>query len=290
MRDGHHDQIAWLERKLNMPLRKDLPAWPKFIEVCERRNLFAHSSGVVSEQYLSVCREHGTELGDIQLGHTLQVTPKYFRESVDVIFEIAMKLIQVVWRKLLPREVDQAAQRLNQVGYELIGRKRYKLASVMLDFGLNTMKKHGTDKTRRMMVVNYANSEKLSGNIDKAKSILQSEDWSAASMDFEISIAGVNDDLDRVLALMPVAVGSKILGKDDFREWPVFQTIREQPQFIAEFEKLFEESFFVDKEGPSSSTALPASTDSQGSSIADEEGPVAAKLEDTPFPSEIKLE
>jgi hypothetical protein len=63
IRKSHAEQIKWLESKLNMTLTKGLDIWPDFIEICERRNLFSHTGGVVSEQYIKICKEHGCDLG-----------------------------------------------------------------------------------------------------------------------------------------------------------------------------------------------------------------------------------
>jgi hypothetical protein len=41
LRASHADQFDWLENRLGIPLRNPLPAWPAFVEVTERRSLFA---------------------------------------------------------------------------------------------------------------------------------------------------------------------------------------------------------------------------------------------------------
>jgi len=58
LRKSHAEQFEWLETKLGIPLRKGLDAWKDFIEITERRNLLVHTDGIVSSQYLAVCREH----------------------------------------------------------------------------------------------------------------------------------------------------------------------------------------------------------------------------------------
>jgi len=55
IRKSHHEQFEWMQHNLNVPLKKGLTVWPRFIELCERRNLFTHTNGVVSGQYLKVC-------------------------------------------------------------------------------------------------------------------------------------------------------------------------------------------------------------------------------------------
>lgn len=47
LRESHFNQFQWLEKKLNMKLRADLPNFPDFIEITERRNLFTHCNGIV---------------------------------------------------------------------------------------------------------------------------------------------------------------------------------------------------------------------------------------------------
>jgi len=62
IRDSHIDHFNWMEKRFDLPLRKDLEVWPKFVEITERRNLFVHCDGIVSSQYLSVCKAHGVQL------------------------------------------------------------------------------------------------------------------------------------------------------------------------------------------------------------------------------------
>ncbi len=109
LRRNHSEQFDWLENKFAIKLRVDLPIWPTFIEVTERRNLFVHSDGVVSRQYLKVCREHGVSLGaETKQGLRLDVPHPYFRLAYEALFEIGVKLGQVLWRKLKPTDAPDA--------------------------------------------------------------------------------------------------------------------------------------------------------------------------------------
>ena len=93
LRQSHHAQFDYLENKLGMPLRKDLDIWPRFVEICERRNLFTHTSGVVSNQYIRVCSEHDVDLGGVAVGDQLVISPKYLQDATEVISELGLKLI-----------------------------------------------------------------------------------------------------------------------------------------------------------------------------------------------------
>jgi hypothetical protein len=48
LRKSHSEQFDWLEKRFDIKLREGLAAWPAFVEITERRNLFAHADGVVS--------------------------------------------------------------------------------------------------------------------------------------------------------------------------------------------------------------------------------------------------
>jgi hypothetical protein len=246
LRNSHHQQIDWLEGKLGMTLTDGLDIWSEFIEIFERRNLFTHTDGVVSSQYMEVCSAHKAKV-DCKNGDRLEVDRAYLRRSIYVLSEFGLKLIRVVWRKLIPKEIDAAAIELNQVGYELIINRRYRLARTMLDFGLNVMKKHGEDRTRKMMIVNLANSMRLSGDLEAAKKILDAEDWSSTGADFKICVEAVKEDVDEVIALIKTAAAIDPETKDNLREWPVFRGMEKNARFIEEFERVFGEPFVSDK-------------------------------------------
>ncbi|MGD0513083.1 MAG: hypothetical protein ABSA29_07265, partial [Terriglobales bacterium] len=88
LRGSHSEQFDWMENKFDVKLRKDLPVWPTFVEVAERRNLFVHCDGHVSSQYLRVCQEQKAPLEtSTVLGSKLGVSPAYFESAYSAILE-----------------------------------------------------------------------------------------------------------------------------------------------------------------------------------------------------------
>jgi hypothetical protein len=82
LRSSHNDQFKWMENAFGLTLTKELKIWPVFIELTERRNLFVHTDGVVSTQYLSTCAKHKCTLDDgTEEGTALLVSSAYFRQS-----------------------------------------------------------------------------------------------------------------------------------------------------------------------------------------------------------------
>jgi hypothetical protein len=250
IRLSHADQILWIEKKLDMKLTKDLEIWPEFIEICERRNLITHTGGAVSSQYLTVCRSHGCDVSRISIGEVLAVEENYYRRALAVILEMGMKLTQVVWRKLVPSELEMACSELGDFCYNLIKSRKYQDAKTMLEFGLYTMKKHGSEASRKRMVINYANAIKLDGDKDKALKILEGEDWSATNDAYKICIAAVKDEAETVIGLMYGVVQAKLIEINDLRDWPVFEPIRKNPKFVDAFEACFGEKLVKDRKKP----------------------------------------
>jgi hypothetical protein len=149
IRQSHAEQFCWFENKLKIPLRKDLEAWPAFIEVTERRNLFVHCDGVVSSQYLAVCRQHDVALSEsCVVGKRLRVSSRYFAGAFQCVYEVGVKLAQVLWRKLIPEELEDADTNLNQVCYEVLVAGNNKLAIKLLDFATMTLKKHSSESCK----------------------------------------------------------------------------------------------------------------------------------------------
>ncbi len=70
LRRSHGDQFDWLESKFSVKLRQNLSVWPSFIEVTERRNLFVHTGGQVSAQYLDICRTHKIDCSKSSAEHS----------------------------------------------------------------------------------------------------------------------------------------------------------------------------------------------------------------------------
>ena len=96
LRKSHSEHFTYLENKIGMPLKKDLPIWKTFIEITERRNLFVHCDGIVSSQYIKVCKENKCYQKDIELNERLTVKLDYFQLAYECLYEITTKLTHTI--------------------------------------------------------------------------------------------------------------------------------------------------------------------------------------------------
>jgi len=246
IRQSHHEQFDWMQKRFDVKLCENLPVWPKFVELCERRNLLTHTGGIVSKQYLEVCKEHKCNIEKVALGEKLTVNAEYFREAVGIIYEIGVKLCHVFWRKFAKEERKEADRALNELGYDLIYGRAYPVAEAILNFGDNVLKTHYSDSTRRMIVINLANAIRLQERPEDAKLILDREDWSACSEEFKICVAAVRGEVDTVVQLAnAIGTGGRPT-LEHYRTWPVFRGMRTEEKFILAVEQIFGEPLIPD--------------------------------------------
>lgn len=241
-RESHHAQFEIMESNFGMTLRKDLTMWPRFVELCERRNLLTHTGGIVSQQYLTNCDNSKYDTKGIDVGQRLVVDPNYFRSAVKIVFEIGVKLGYVLWRKFDKSNTIDADLTLNDTCYKLIEDRHYSLAETLLDFGSGVLQvRKGKDRTRRMMVINLANAVRLLGHKDRATAILKAEDWSATDEVFNVCVAAVREDHSNVAKYIVKLGRNGGISAEEYKTWPVFRGLRNDPEIAGSFREVFGE-------------------------------------------------
>lgn len=241
LRESHIKQFKWLENKLGITLRKDLSSFADFVEITERRNLFVHTNGIVSRQYIEICRENNVKNNDINIGDKLDAKPKYFSHCYSTLYEIGVKLGHVVWRKLLPIENDKADAHLINLCFDLIVNEHYKLALNLLSFATDTLKKHNQENLCTF-IINKALTYYLSDKKTECNKILDQHDWSASSDKFKLAITVLKDDYEQAIKIMKtIGNQNNHISKNAYREWPLFKFFRKEDAFKETYKQIFGE-------------------------------------------------
>jgi hypothetical protein len=243
LRDSHSEQFEWLE-KYRPGLRRELDIWPTFIEVTERRNLFVHTNGIVSKQYITTCQKNNVILEDtIQVGTNLEIDFDYFIKAYECIFEVGVRLTQVFWRKLVPSDKGNADRSFNRICENLISEGKYRLACKILDFSIDSHKKFKTEENRRIAIINRAQAYKWAGNMNKAKEIIESEDWTIVNNRFKLAFYIILDEFEKADGLVKKIGKNGEISKRDYYEWSLFNEYRKSEGFQKVFEETFGEPF-----------------------------------------------
>lgn len=244
LRKSHSEQFYYLEKLLGMKLREKLPIWQTFIEITERRNLLVHCDGVVSNQYVKNCKEHKCQIEKIKVGQRLGIEPKYFTNAYKCLYEIATKLTHTIWRKLLISDLKDADRELNDVCFHLLNTNSYELADILLEFG-SDQKRHFNDSLKNVFIINGSLSKYLQDKKKEAKQILDKKDWSASSDDFKLAYAVLTDDYETAYKMMVKIGDNGDVDKSDYKQWPLFNKIREEEKFKETYKEIFKEEYSV---------------------------------------------
>lgn len=241
LRESHAEQFEWLEKKFDVTLRSGLTVWPNFIEITERRNLFVHTGGQVSAQYLKVCALHKADLDTVEKGQWLGVTSEYFHRAYEIVFEIGVKLAHVIWRKLRPEEREIADGNLSVIGYNLLAEEKFTLAKSILDFAADTLKKYSSADYRLRFVINRTQAYKWSGDNTRAMQILDAEDFSALGDEFKLAAAVLRNDYKDALKFVKIIGNQGKISLSDYRDWPLFKEFRKKREFQDLIQAIFKE-------------------------------------------------
>lgn len=238
IRMSRSQQVKRLESKFGIKLEDE--RWPVFYELNERRHCIVHNDARITEQYIAVCRQEGIPLGpDIELGKRLEVPPSYFDEASACTFELGVKLAQVLWRKLIPSDLEQADVNLIAITYDLLCNERWTLAAKLLNFACQSLPRLASEQNRRILIVNRAQAYKWAGDNETCTSLLSEEDWTACGDDFAIAVAALRDDFASASELMRKIGPQGSVSRFFYETWPVFRVFRKSEEFLETFKSIF---------------------------------------------------
>jgi hypothetical protein len=238
-RKSYAEQFEYLESAFKVELRK-FPKWPDFIEAGQRRNLFTHCGGFVSDQYRLACQKEGYPSQKLSpLGTKLELGSKYFLPTCELMLEVGLKLGQTLWRKVLPDDLEAADTHLNSVVYEALSLQRWERAEIIGEFFAN--QKHlSSDLKRRMATVNYAIALKHMDKADEMRAALLRHDWSASIPEFRLAVSVLFGRNAEAYELMR-AIGPKgqLIDEHAYHAWPLFFDVRAEPEFHQAYEAVY---------------------------------------------------
>lgn len=250
LRESHTDQFKWFEKKLGISLLKDLPIWSTFIEVTQRRNLFVHNDGKVSSQYINICKENKVNLStDLKIGDSLDVDLQYFEKAFTCLFEIGLKLNQVLRRHLLPNEIKEADASFLNISFELIQNGQFELAREIYDFADKYIKKYSSNDFSLRISVNRAQTYKWLGQNEKCIDIVNSIDWSATGDLFKLASHVLKDEHIKASETMRTIGNNKnVFDKSYFTDWPIFKEFNKTNEFREVYKEIYNEDYEIVEE------------------------------------------
>ena len=241
MRGSHDEQIEYIEKILHIDIRNHYEEWGEFIEIFERRNIISHGNYIINSHYVRNCNKHGFQVDEGQRGKNLSLDEEYLSRSSDRLLEFGLSLMFVLRLKHFKDSREIAYKELNNLTYELIKDRQSRVAAKLLNLALFKQTASVSEEIRRTMTVNLANAYKKLGNDKMAQEVITGVDWSATRDEFQICVAAIQGDIERVVELMPKVVQGDLITKTAYREWPVFDWAREEETVREKFQEIYDE-------------------------------------------------
>lgn len=270
LRDSHVAQLDWLAKAIDVSTLRSFDGWKDFVELTERRNLFVHSNGAVSNQYISVCKANCALAEGIIEGNQLEITKDYFDKAYKTLYKVSVLLTQVLLRvKYVEKGGDGVITDVDKVliktVYELIEEEMYDVAIAISEDILSNHKYRHNGYDRAYIILNCAQAYKWSGNNEKCLEILKKEDWSAFTNELLIPRYTLEENYVEVYRRMKeLGPNNSRINISAYREWPIFKKLREQKEFETVFAEIFGEAFDgvkrIDISGPKSMSGTSSST------------------------------
>jgi len=242
---SHLEQIEYLEGLFAKNGKKSLlrisddQRWETFIEASQRRHLFVHTGGIVSEKYLIGIREISKDTTRHAVGDQLGVSGKYFADSVDAVFEQMFCMIAVCWRICCKDESKNINSDLISVAFDCLDRGNYELSTRLFKFiQFYTCDKDSEDEALSM--INLAQSYKWQGMNQESQEVLSKipAEWMAKDR-YRLAYHVLRDEFDLAADMLERYNPEYKISEADFLDWPLFKEFRNHSRFNESFKIAF---------------------------------------------------
>jgi hypothetical protein len=234
-------QLKYFEKPLNVDIELLRQYREPLTEVSQRRNLLVHNRGVVNHIYLSKIPRAYIQQESIEVGQRLDVTEEYISRALDTVYIAGMVLLQQCWRQWVggPELLIWADFTLIQKSiYQSLVNGHYQLVCDLSEYGEKIDLTNETNE--RAVIINHAIALKKLGKHKAMERLLTSRDWAGCGLKYHIALSALRDEHDKLLNLLPEAIDSRAVSFYHLKEWPIFDSVRDDPRFVALLERLRE--------------------------------------------------
>ena len=239
MRDSHHVQITFLDSKLKLGIEQGFPSWLEFLEITERRNLFVHTGGTVSPQYLDNCKRWNVPVDKrMKEGIHLPATDKYIQKAIDCFYELSVWVAQASVRRMFSASFEEADSALNNRSVDLLIEERWELAERIFDFALSMPEVLSSKgEVKYYFLLNRCIAKKFSGKA--LNEDLHSVDWRPFHPKYHFAVAILEDRFDDAERLMRSQAVQDEVTERHFKEWPLLKEFRKTDAFQNAYKDIF---------------------------------------------------
>ena len=242
-RGSHYSQLDFLKDELDCDVKsRNKDVYCGFIEITERRNILTHSSGIIGDQYLNVCKERGAIPAGGK-GQKLSVDVDYFKKSCDVLLKLAIVIGYWFWITRAKDERQQADDYIINTVNRLIRDGRSDVAVCILEYVLSQdAPKSKAIYIKRFHLYKLFALKDLNRMEEFEKGI--SEDWTEVNNSIKLKLLVLKEKYDDAIALFKKIKGNEEgVDKMIFSESVIYRDFIQKTEFRDAYQEIYGESF-----------------------------------------------
>lgn len=230
------EQIRYFKKEFKADFQSLFPAVSELCELVLRRHAVVHAGGLASSEYCRRVAKIKNLPGEpVEQGALLPLDAKYIVRAWSVIYSAGVILTHLVAcsdaRGKKDKKNEEASDMfLNSAAVSAIKSKQHEAAKLILDYACDRrLANTGNDL---MVLVNYAQACKWSGDEEKCKTILDMQEWNSCSANYRVCVAALREDETAFAHELAIVVQEKSISIEELFEWPAFQGMRGKESFV----------------------------------------------------------
>lgn len=245
MRGNSEGQLEYLNEKAHVDVKKVCDGVLEMYEANERRNLYVHCDGHVSQQYLTECsRLHAKPADSVCEGTILEIIPPYFFATRKWLLVLGLEIGSDLWWNVFPQDRDKIASFINDdVLLALLSEGSNEAAAILGEYALKQFRKGLSEPNQRCIIINTAQAYKWNGATAQCSHMLKSVNWDASADYLKLGVAVLKENYGRAAGYMMNIGQHGYINKDNYRNWPLFKEFRNTPEFADAYERVFNQPF-----------------------------------------------
>lgn len=231
-------QLDFIEKDIKLDLERDLIDWDIIKEATLRRHLIVHNDCRINKRYIKeVNLSKVTDLSELKEGEDIVITPDYFDRVYQEVFLAGNLIIQNSFRKWLRKYEQIANIELIDLTFDGAAEKEYIIAEKIGKYG----KRHNSfnNDFHFRINMNYCLALKGQGKKEELEKEIKQIDISNLSPIFVVAFHALQDDKINTLKHLQNAKTVDKLEWSFIEEWPLFEGLRKDKDFMDKAAKIF---------------------------------------------------
>ncbi|EJL7828827.1 hypothetical protein ACNPP3_001175 [Vibrio vulnificus] len=243
-RESYIEQFKSLEKRFGLNTLTKFSYWRAFVEYSQKRNIIMHCDGIVSEQYITVCKSVGIKEASLpKVGEQLELSDTDVLVASHIIGQTGIMLAYTLWSKLFPRDKKNLDDSIHSLCYDFLYEEQWHHAAGIGEFIEKSLKTKD-DATSKMNTINLCIAYKALDKQDQLNKTIKSVDWSLLTLDFRLAESVLLGKFDQAaLYMKKIGVEGDFVKRSSYHEWPLFHKFRDSPEFIDAYKDVYQESY-----------------------------------------------